>query len=259
LYIEKTQMSESVALFVPCYINDFYPAAAQATLEILEDLGMRVHYPRAQRCCGQPFINNGLIDEARSFAEHFEATFEEFDYVVAPSSSCVSTVRHRYGELIGQERASETGRRVYELCEFLHDVVGLERLRFPKAWRGRVGLHNSCHALRELDLALPSERVLPHFSKIRAVLSRVEGLELVETQRDECCGFGGTYSVTEPELSARMGRDRIAEHLANGVDLITGVDRSCLMHMEALARRDGTPVRFVHVAELLAGRVEERQ
>ena len=241
-----------IALFVPCYVNDFYPDAALATLEVLEAHGFTVAYPENQRCCGQPFLNNGMADEAAALADAFVATFADYDYVVAPSSSCIGAVKHRYEGVVRDPRYPQLKERVYELCEFLHDVVGVENLRFPPCSL-RVGLHNSCHAMRELGLATPSEPNLPGCSKIEAVLARVEGLEVVKPSRDECCGFGGTFSVQEPAISAAMGRDRIADHRANGVEVMAGVDMSCLMHMEALARRDGTPMRFVHVAQLMRG------
>ena len=241
-----------VALFVPCYIDDFYPETAEATLRVLEAHGFEVVFPEGQSCCGQPFINNGLIREARGLADRFVALFASFDYVVAPSSSCVGAVRYRYEGVVSDARYPAFRGRVFELCEFLHDVVGVENLRFVKPLNRRVGLHNSCHALRELMLARPSELRVEPFSKIEAVLKRVPGLEVVLPSRDECCGFGGSFSVDETAVSAMMGRDRIADHLANGVDVMAGVDMSCLMHMEGLAKRDGTPMRFVHVAELMA-------
>jgi len=244
-----------IGLFIPCYVNDFYPEAALATLEVLEAHGFSVEYPEGQSCCGQPFLNNGLIDEARPLADRFVDLFADYDYVVAPSSSCIGAAKYRYDGVTRDARYPLMRKRLYELCEFLHDVVGVENLRFPDGWRGRVGLHNSCHAIRELHLAAPSELNIPHFSKIKAVLSKVEGLEIVEPSRDECCGFGGTFSVQEPDVSAMMGRDRIADHRANGVEIMAGVDMSCLMHMEGLAKRDGVPMHFVHVAQLMNGNV----
>ncbi len=244
-----------IALFIPCYVNDFYPQAAISTLEVLESLGYEVEYPQNQSCCGQPFFNNALLKEARAFAKRFIDTFATYDYIVAPSSSFIATVRERYEDILHDRRYRELKGKVYELCEFLHDVVGLENLNFSSGYRGRVGLHKSCHALRALKLASPSELMTPHFDKIKAVLSRVEGLQIIEASSDECCGFGGTFSLQEHEISARMGLDRIDEHLANGVDLIASVDMSCLMHLEGLARRKKIALSFVHVSQLISGRV----
>jgi L-lactate dehydrogenase complex protein LldE len=243
-----------VALFVPCYINDFYPEIALNTMKILRAVGMEVEYPKGQSCCGQPFLNNGLVEEGRRFATRFVDIFAGYDYVVSPGSSCVSTVRHRYPTLLKETHPSgvEEG-RVMELCEFLHDVVGVENLHFRHSFPHRVGLHNSCHGLRELRLGRASELILPHYSKIRAVLERVEGIELVDPERDECCGFGGTFSTGEEAVSVMMGRDRIDDHESHGVDFVTGVDISCLMHMDGLARREGREIGFIHVSEILRG------
>jgi len=254
--MSQADRGKKVGLFIPCYIDDFYPNVALSTLELLEAHGFDVLYPEQQRCCGQPFLNNGLREEGRDFARYFVETFEDYDYVVAPAGSCIATARYRYEGLVDAQRLDAFTPKLFELCEFLHDVVGVENLQLKHPFPHRVGLHNSCHALRELELGAPSELNIPHFSKIKAVLSRVEGIEIVDPARDECCGFGGTFSLQETAVSAMMGRDRIADHRAQGVDIMTGVDRSCLMHMEGLARRDGTPMRFLHVAEILAGQTE---
>ncbi len=241
-----------VALFVPCYVNDFYPKAAMATLEVLQEHGFLVEYPDGQSCCGQPFLNNGMSDDAMKLADRFVDIFADYDYVVAPSSSCIGTVKYHYEGVTSRSDYPGLRGRVYELCEFLHDIVGVENLKFPPC-NVKVGLHNSCHAIRELGLATPSELNIPCYSKIKTVLSRVDGLEIVEPSRDECCGFGGTFCVQEPEVSAMMGRDRIADHLSNGVEIIAGVDMSCLMHMQGLALRDKMSIKFVHVAQLMRG------
>ena len=245
---------KKVGLFIPCYLNDYYPDAAMATLKVLKAHGFDVVYPKGQTCCGQPFINNGLFNDAKPLAERMVTLFEDFDYIVAPSSSCTGTVKQRYDLL--PDFYNPLKEKIFELCEFLHDVVRLEHLRFKKAVHERVGLHNSCHALRELHLAAPSELNIPHYSKIKAVLSYVPGLEIVEPSRDECCGFGGTFSIQEPEVSVRMGQDRIEDHLANGVKTMAGVDMSCLMHMEAIAKKEKIDLRFVHVAQLMEKSLE---
>lgn len=143
--------------------------------------------------------------------------------------------------------------RVLELCEFLVDVLKVERLEhaFPYA----VGLHSSCHGLRELRLDPCSERMGDQVSKVRSLLERVPGIRLMEVSRpDECCGFGGTFAVQEEAVSVRMGQDRVDDHLQSRVEVMTATDMSCLMHLEGVARRRGNPLRFMHVAEILAGR-----
>jgi L-lactate dehydrogenase complex protein LldE len=240
----------TVALFIPCYVDQFYPRAGIATLELLEKVGCTVDYPREQTCCGQPLANSGMEQEARPIYTHFVETFAAYDYVVCPSGSCVYHVNKHYDVLEQTEQVKTVRERTYELADFLINVVGVTEL--PAKFEGKVGLHNSCHGLRGLRLGSGSERVVEAFSHYRYLLDMVEGLEVVPLDRiDECCGFGGTFSVNQPELSTKMGRDRIADHLRHGAEVITSGDMSCLMHMEGLIRREGLPLRVMHVAELL--------
>jgi L-lactate dehydrogenase complex protein LldE len=245
----------TVALFVPCYVDQFYPAVATATLRLLERYGCEVVFPEDQTCCGQPMANAGAADAARPLAERFLQVFSppRYEYVVAPSGSCVSMVKHQYRDLLpGHPEVERVASRTFELCEFLHDVLGVRKVdgRFPRV----VGLHRSCHAQRELRLASGSERRVPPFDKVKALLSTLDGIRLVEpTRTDECCGFGGTFAVTEEAVSCMMGRDRLADHEQAGAEVITGVDMSCLMHLDGLARREQRAVRIRHVAEVLLG------
>ena len=238
-----------VALFVPCYVDQFYPRVGLAAAEVLERHGVRVTFPEDQTCCGQPMANAGSLEDARPLAKKFLRVFGEHRYVVCPSGSCTSMVRNHYGPLLG-ERAAGLNGKVFELCEFLHDVV---QARPRGRFAARVGLHQSCHGLRELRLGTGSERILPARDKVRELLSGIEGLELVSLQRpDECCGFGGAFSIDEEAVSCRMGRDRVADHERAGAEVITAGDMSCLMHLQGLIRRDRKPLRVLHVAELLA-------
>ena len=242
-----------VGLFIPCYVDQFYPQVGMATAALLERLGCRVHFPEAQTCCGQPMANAGSAGSAGPLARRFLEIFEPFPYVVSPSGSCVSMVRHHYRDVLPDlARVESVGKRTFELCEFLVDVLHVDAVpgRFPY----RVGLHQSCHALRELRLGSGSERVVPRFNKVRSLLSSLEGITLVDlTRPDECCGFGGVFSVEEEAVSCAMGRDRLADHLQAGAEVITGVDVSCLMHLDGLLRRGKQRLRVKHVAEILAG------
>ncbi len=243
-----------VALFIPCYIDQLYPDVALATLELLEQCGCTVHYPEDQACCGQPMANTGCQEAAAPLARRFLDVFRDYEYVVCPSGSCTAMVTHHYDHfLAGEAGFGELKRRTFELCEFLTDVVKLDRLsvRFPH----KVGLHNSCHGLRELRLGRPSERMEPDFSKARQLLQLVDGVELVPLQRpDECCGFGGTFAISEEAVSCMMGEDRIADHEQAGAEVIAAGDMSCLMHLEGLIRRQRKPLRVMHLAQILAGR-----
>lgn len=241
-----------VALFVPCYVDQLYPQVAHATVRVLERLGVEVAFPEEQTCCGQPMANAGFAADAEPLARRFLEVFGGYDHVVAPSGSCVSMVRNHYDAwLSGAPGFDRLRRGTFELCEFLTDVLKVGEL--PGRYPHKVGLHQSCHGLRELGLGSPSERMEPRFSKVGLLLSRLQGIELVSLSRpDECCGFGGTFAVAEEAVSCLMGRDRIADHLAAGAEVVTGTDVSCLMHLDGLARRTRLPLRFRHVAEVLA-------
>jgi L-lactate dehydrogenase complex protein LldE len=239
-----------VGLFIPCYIDQFYPQVGMATVRVLERFGCEVDYPEEQTCCGQPMANVGLHADARPLAQRFLGIFGDYEYVVAPSGSCVAMVRHHYEQLLGpSERLRSIAHKTFELCEFLTDVLKVDRLqgRYPH----RVGLHQSCHGLRELRLASDSELVGPQFDKPRQLLASLEGIELMELKRpDECCGFGGLFSVSEESISCQMGLDRIKDHEQAGTQVLTSTDMSCLMHLDGLIRRLNKPIRVLHVAEV---------
>ncbi|HEY0477917.1 MAG TPA: (Fe-S)-binding protein [Kofleriaceae bacterium] len=247
-----------VGLFIPCYVDQCYPQVGMATVELLERLGVEVDYPEDQTCCGQPMANSGCGDAAIPLIERFARIFGDHEHVVCPSGSCASMVRVHYRTLIGDRASPELrarldrlARSTRELCEFLTDVLELEHAsgRFAH----KVGLHHSCHGLRELRLGSGSERRIPRFDKVGRLLAGLDGIELVEPVRsDECCGFGGTFAVTEDAVSCAMGRDRLAAHERAGAEIVTAVDMSCLMHLDGLIQRDRRPLRVMHVAEILA-------
>jgi L-lactate dehydrogenase complex protein LldE len=242
----------TVALFIPCYVDQLYPQVGLATARVLERLGCEVVFPEEQTCCGQPMANAGFADDAAPLARKFLDVFAGFEHVVCPSGSCTSMVRNHYHPHVGDDpRYAKVRAGTYELCEFLADVLKVGKLegRYPH----KVGLHQSCHGLRELRLGSGSERIVQPFSKVAGLLGSLQGIELVSlTRPDECCGFGGTFAVMEEAVSCLMGRDRIADHVKAGAEVITGTDVSCLMHLDGLARRASSPVKFRHVAEILA-------
>ncbi len=242
-----------VGLFIPCYIDQLYPHVGLATLAILQQCGARVEFPEAQTCCGQPMANTGCTADARPLAEKFLHVFAPYDFVVAPSGSCVAMVRHHYDEYLhGRRGFDQLKRKTFELSEFLTDILRVRSIRgrFPH----RVGLHQSCHGLRELRLGKSSELVGAPQGKARQLLEMLDGIHLVEPSRpDECCGFGGTFAVNEEAVSCMMGQDRIADHERAGAEVLTANDMSCLMHLEGLIRRARKPIRVLHLAEILSG------
>jgi L-lactate dehydrogenase complex protein LldE len=242
-----------VGLFIPCYVDQLYPRVGMATVDVLERHGVDVDYPTGPTCCGQPMANTGCTNDARPLAINFFHTFRDYEHVVCPSGSCVAMVRMHYDEYSrGVPGFDQLRARTFELCEFLVDVLGVERVagRFSH----RVGLHQSCHGLRELRLASSSELVASSYNKARQLIESLDGITMSELERtDECCGFGGTFAVGEEAVSCMMGEDRIEDHLRAGTEVLTAVDMSCLMHLEGIIRRQHKPLRVMHVAEILAG------
>jgi len=241
-----------VGLFVPCYIDQFYPQVAVATMQLLEKYGCEVGFPLNQTCCGQPMANSGCENESVDTAKLFVENFKEYEYIIGPAASCVYYVKKHYNILEQTTDVAHVRQHIYDLSEFLIDVLKISNVdaKFPH----KVGLHTSCHGQRGMRLSQSSEINGPDFSKQKQLLQMVEGLELIELDRkDECCGFGGTFCVTEEAVSAKMGKDRIADHENHGAEVITGGDVSCLMHMEGIIRRQNKPIMVRHLAEILNG------
>jgi len=241
-----------VGLFIPCYVDALYPHVGIATYKLLKQLGVEVEYPQKQTCCGQPMGNAGFQQKAEKLVEDYDKLFAEYDYVVAPSASCAAYVRFFHPGIVKHE--CRTAQKTMDVVEFIHDVIKPKALPWAK-FHHKVSLHNSCHGVRELGLSSPSERNIPRFNKIKDLLQMVEGIDIREPERvDECCGFGGMFSIEEPDVSARMGHDKIARHIATGAEYITGPDSSCLMHMQGLLKKDRQQdkIKFIHVVEILA-------
>ena len=241
-------MPKRVSLFVTCIVDQLFPAVGLAAAEVLERLGYTVDFPEDQTCCGQPAFNSGYRREARQVACRCIETLRNAEYVVVPSGSCASMITHHYEELFQKEpeRLEETRKlapRVWELSKFLLEVAGAEDLgaRFD----GVVTYHDSCHGLRELKIKEGPRRLLSH----------VQGLTLREMDiPEECCGFGGTFSVKFPAVSGGMSRTKIESILKTGAETVVGADASCLLQLRGALSRAGAPVRTMHLAEVLAAR-----
>ena len=239
-----------VGLFIPCYIDQFYPQVGIATLQLLEKCGCDVSFPLNQTCCGQPMANSGFTNLSKGCDKNFVSNFSGFDYIVAPSGSCVLHIKEHLHEEGNKNAVQHIRKNIFELTEFLTDVVKVENIdaNFPH----KVGLHTSCHGQRGLKLSSMSELVVPSFSKPEKLLKMVKGLQLSKPKRsDECCGFGGTFCVFEEAVSVKMGKDRIKEHDVNEVEYITSADVSCLMHLEGILKRNKSNVKTIHIAEIL--------
>lgn len=237
-----------VALFVTCLADTLFPDVGRATVTVLERLGCVVTFPRAQTCCGQAHVNTGYLAEAVPLVRGFVETFERFEHIVAPSGSCVGSIRHQHAMVarsVGDEslarRAEAIAGRTFELSEYLVDRLGVEDVgaRFPHS----VTYHPTCHSLRMLQVGDRPTRLL----------SAVEGLSLLELPAaEQCCGFGGTFAVKNSDTSTAMLADKMANVLASDAEVLVASDSSCLMHIGGGLSRLRTGVRTMHLAEVLA-------
>lgn len=249
----KSNLSLKIALFIPCYVDQFYPNVAIATLELLEKYGCQVSYPKSQTCCGQPMANSGFEHLSAGCNRNFIDNFKGYDYVVAPSGSCVLHIREHLHDKNHPTEAKKIRANTYELISFLNDILEIDQVdaNFPH----KVGMHQSCHGQRGLKLSQMTELNVPQFSKPQDLLDMVQGIEMIELDRkDECCGFGGAFCVAEEAVSAKMGLDRVDDHVRHGAEYITGIDMSCLMHLEGILKRQKSSTKIIHIAEILNGR-----
>ena len=249
-----------IALFVPCYVDQFYPHVAIAALTVLERLGVDVDVPEGAACCGQPSANAGYAREGHSTLDRFVEVYAEYERIIVLSGSCAVHVKLHASEVVAHggkpdSAGARVAERTTEFCTFLHDDVGVVSLSSLDAhFKQKVAVQIGCHGLRGLGMAKPSELRIQPFDKVRALLGTVKGLEIAELSRpDECCGFGGTFAVGEPDVSTRMGRDRLRDYRAHDATAVVSPDMSCLMHLDGLARRERLGVPMYHVAEVLAG------
>ena len=234
---DKTFSREmKIGLFIPCYIDMIYPEVGIATLELLERFGLNVGFPLNQTCCGQPMSNSG--DEANAAATErlFIQNFTGYDYIVGPAGSCVKQIRCHFDSIDQTDEVKRIRQHTYELVEFLHDILKVDS--FPWAeFPHTVAIHNSCSSIRGLGIARPSEIMGPSFNKTEALLSKVKSLVLVPVDRpDDCCGFGGTFCVTDEAVSAKMGLEKVHDHLRHGAGYVVSPDMSCFTSCPAISR-----------------------
>jgi L-lactate dehydrogenase complex protein LldE len=234
-----------VSLFIPCFVDQLSPQVGMDVVRVLRRIGYDVDFPEAQTCCGQPAFNTGYWDEARPLAERFVRIFGSAEAVVSPSGSCTTMVKSFYPELLAgtplHDDAVKLGQRVHEFTQFLVKVAKVTDVgaSFPH----KVTFHDSCHGLRELHLK----------QEPRELLKNVRGLELVDLPYgEECCGFGGAFSVKYAMISAAMGDTKAGNIEKSGAEYVTAADPSCLMHIEGILRRKNSKARTIHVAGILA-------
>lgn len=240
-----------VGLFVTCLVDLFRPSVGFAAVKLLEDAGCKVEVPTDVTCCGQPTYNSGDRADTKAIARQVIEAYDGFDYVVAPSGSCGSMLKHHYPSLFADEpefaaKAKSFAEKVHELISFLVDVRGVERVdaEFP----GTVTYHDSCSGLRECGVK----------TQPRKLLESVKDLTLVEMSDAEvCCGFGGTFSIKYPDVSNAIVESKTRNIADTGAVCLLAGDVGCLMNMAGKITREGHPVEVRHVAEVLAGMTDE--
>jgi L-lactate dehydrogenase complex protein LldE len=238
-----------VSLFVTCLVDQLWTSIGVSSVEVLRRVGCEVQFDKRQTCCAQPAFNTGYRDEARQVAQRFISIFEDSnaDAIVSPSGSCTAMVHH-YPDLFAGEpewikRARAVAAKTHELSSFLIHVLKIEDV--GASWKGRLTWHDACHGLRDLDIK----------SEPRTLIRNVRGAEFVELEHaDACCGFGGTFSVKYPEISVAILDQKIEAIERAGVQAVVSGDASCLMQIGGRLSRNGSRVRPMHIAELLASK-----
>ncbi len=234
--------TDKVGLFIPCFVDHFFPSVAKATVEILNRAGVPFVYPTEQTCCGMPSFNSGYWEQARCVSEKLARDFQDFDWIVCPSGACASMGRVSFRALEQSPGTlSNVGSRMVELSEFLVEVLKIDDLgaSFPHT----VTMHNGCHGRRELGLGPQAKKLL----------DKVSGLEYIELpDAEDCCGFGGTFSVKVPHLSVDMGETKVKNILSTGAEYLTSIDSSCLMHINGvLKKHPESQITPIHLSEIL--------
>ncbi len=238
--------NKPVTLFVQCLVDSLYPEVGTALVRLFENLKIPFNIPLDQTCCGQPAFNTGYRKEAVVAAKRFIEIFEDSQVIVCPSGSCVDMVKHQYPILFEegsswQKRALGISNKIFELTEYLVDVLGIKDVgaRFP----GRVTYHDSCHLLRNLGIQDPPRRLITH----------VRGCQLIEmAHADKCCGFGGTFAVKFSDISTAILEEKVNHIIEARVDAVVGCDISCLMNIQGMLSRKNSPIKTLHIVQLLA-------
>jgi L-lactate dehydrogenase complex protein LldE len=234
-----------VDLFIPCFIDQLFPDTAWNMIKVLEKAGCTVHYNEEQTCCGQPAFNAGYWDQCKEVGEKFLDDFRNDRIIVSPSASCVGMVKNYYAELFSNttrhNQYKNIQRNMYELSDFLVNVLGVTD--FGARLDARVTYHDSCSGLREIGIR----------EEPRRLLSAVKGLELVEMKdSDTCCGFGGTFSVKYEPIAVGMAEQKMINAVATKVDYVVSTDQSCLMHLHGYMQKQGSSMKVMHLADVLA-------
>ena len=244
---------KEVSLFIPCTVDLFLPHIGDATASLLRQAGAKPIYHQGQTCCGQPAMNSGYLKEAKKAAKHFIDLFGDDEVVVSPSGSCTCMVKHHYPEILSDEpqwfrRATELAPRVYELSQYLVDVLKVEDL--GATFNGKVAYHESCHILRGLGIS----------EQPKKLISSVKGAQLVPmNQADFCCGFGGEFAIHYPDISEAMAQDKVKNFVETGADILLLCEPGCLLNLSGYLSRNLPEKKVMHLADFLASNGKEQR
>ena len=234
-----------IDLFIPCFIDQIYPDTGFSVVKVLEKLNVKVHYNPKQTCCGQMAFNSGFWDEAKALGEKLIKEFSNDRYIVGPSASCVGMVKNYYPDLFHNtslhNEYKTVQKNIFEFTDFLVNILKVEDV--DATFNHKITIHDSCAAIREYGLT----------DEPRRLLKNVKGMEIVEMQESEnCCGFGGTFSVKHEPISTAMAEQKVERALETGAEYITSTEASCLMHLEGYIKKHKLPIKTIHIADILA-------
>jgi len=251
--MSKEIFKSKIGLFVPCYMDLLYPEAALKSLKFLEHLNLNVSFLYNLTCCGQPFFNSGETEKGKFFMDQFLNILNEYDYIIVLAASCTSMVKNHYQHFISDiSTQTELKNKVYEFTEFLYDIYKIHKSKINLVQNKKVSIVYSCHGLRELQLAKSSELRTNNINKVKEILNIIQGLEIVEVEMwDECCGFGGTFSYYENDLSVKMGKDFLNKFINKNMNTLIGYDLSCLTHLKTITNKQNENFEFFYIGEIL--------
>lgn len=234
-----------VDLFIPCFVDQIEPQIGENLIKILKHVGCNVHYNPNQTCCGQPQFNTGYTSQTKELARKFLRDFDGSSYIVSPGGSCTGFIKRRYADLFDNEeeknQAQNLSNRIFDICDFLVNILKVTDL--GSTFNGKVTVHDSCSALREYGLT----------TEPRTLLQNVKGLEVVEMEESTtCCGFGGTFSMKQKDISSAMVEQKVRNAIDSGAEFITGTEYSCLMNIKAYIERNNIALKPIHIVNILA-------
>ncbi|MDR1761798.1 MAG: (Fe-S)-binding protein [Bacteroidales bacterium] len=236
-----------VSVFIPCFIDQLFPQTGESFIQLLQHAGCTILYNPGQTCCGQPSYNSGYTAETQTLARKYLKDFAGTNIIVSPGGSCTGFIKRHYASLFDtaheKEQAQALGARMYEVCDFLVNVLNITDVGAEFA--AKVCVHDSCAALREYGLR----------NEPRTLLANVKGLEIVEMpESDTCCGFGGTFSVKQPAISQAMVEQKVRNAIESGAEYITSTEASCLMNIAAYIEKNNSPIQAIHIVDILTGK-----